>query len=256
MFDKPLQGISFLLLCLVLGGCGGTVPQAGSDGSGGGDTGGGGGSGDGGGGGGGGGGVTPPPSALFIATEAERLTYQTVFQPAVAAMGPASVAGGATPFANLPTSGILTYQGYLELAIGNANASANVAAPATLDLVLSNMSISGSASGFMGSTMDENLVQQVVNYAGTVTISSGIVTAGGSGNAALSLDIDGSIDSGLNVFTVDGTLVGGLYGANGEGLRARGTNTGLDGSMVTTVDGNPGIIGVGTISALLLPPLP
>ncbi|SFS20274.1 hypothetical protein [Yoonia litorea] len=194
--------------------------------------------------------VTIPASALFLATSEERQFYETTFQSDVTAMGPASVAGGQTAHDNLPAIGTLTYAGYMELLVGDGIASANVAAPATLVLKLEDLSIDGSATGFMGVTADENLIQQVVNYDGTILITNGSISEGLWGNAAVKLDIDGALDSGLNVFTVDGTLVGSLYGANAEGLRVRGTNTGLDGSMITTVDGNTGIIGVGTISAL------
>ncbi len=231
----------------------GAASTTGTTDSGGEDNGGNGGGDGGGSGGDGGDGGGPPPSALFVATPEERTAYLDTIRPAVAAMGPASVQGGVTTnFAALPPPlGTMTYAGYLEILTGTATIGANVAGSATLTLTLSDLSMTGSATDFVGITKDENLVDQVVNYSGTIAITNGSVTEGPAGNSVVTLDIDGELDSGLNVFDIDGTLVGGLYGAGGEGLRARGTNTGLDGSMVTTVDGAPSLYGVGTISALL-----
>jgi len=212
-----------------------------------------------GGGGGGGVGVTPPPftSELFIATDLERQNYDTIFLPAVSNMATASVAGGVrAPFDDLPGTGSMTYDGFMELVIGSSVASANVAGPSTMTLTLSDMAITGSATGFMGTAIDENLEERLVNYAGTIMISNGQVHDNGAGDAGVSLDIDGSLDSGLHVFGVDGTLVGYLYGTDAEGMRARGSNTGIDGSMATTVDGLPGLIGVGTVSATAQPTSP
>ena len=213
---------------------------------------GGGGSGSGGGGGSGDGGdPPPPPSDLFIMSEAERLTYDTTFRPAVVAMRTDAVQGGQYMlFADLPAGGTYTYAGYMELMVALGTAGANVAGPATLTLVLSDLSLTGSATGFQGVALDENLVEQAVNYAGTILISNGHVTSGGANNAGVRLDVDGTLDSGLHLFGIDGTLVGSLYGTDGAGLRVRGTNTSIDGSMVTTVDGAPGQIGSGMISAL------
>ncbi len=157
-------------------------------------------------------------------------------------------------YADMPDMGSMSYAGYLELLVASAAASANVAGNATMTLSLSDLSITGSAQNFMGTAIDENLEERLVNYAGTILISNGQVKAGGSGQAVVTLDIDGTLDSGLHLFGIDGTLVGGLYGTGGEGMRARGSSTGLDGSMVTTVDGAPGVMGIGTLSALLTPP--
>ena len=226
------------------------------------DTGGGGGGSTGGedpgGGGGTGGGDPPPPTtALFVATAAEKLDYQTLFKPAVTAMvSSAVVDGNPTMLSILPSGGSVDYLGFIELLIGGSAASANVAAPITLSLGFDSLAMTGSATGFMGTAIDENLEEQLVNYAGTIQISDGLVSVGTGGTAAVSLDVDGSLDSGLHVFGVDGTLVGYLFGPAGEGLRVRGSNTSIDGSMVTTIDGAAGLIGVGTISAMAAPTTP
>ena len=235
---------------LALSGCGGSpTPDPGGSGGGGGGS----------GGGGGGGGGEPPPTvtALYVASAEEAETYNTSFRPAVISLATDPMwSGSRMAFANLPDSGSMDYAGFLELVISSATASANVAAPATLTLTLDDLALSGAASGFMGAAFDENLEERLVNYAGTILISNGRVSAGTGGFAAVTLDIDGSLDSGLHIFGVDGTLVGFLYGAEGYGLRARGTSSGLSGSMVTTVDGTPGLLGVGTLSMQVQPTPP
>lgn len=204
--------------------------------------------------GGGGGGVVPPPplTALYVASDAERLTYETVFAPAVSAMARNPVLDGiTTDFAALPTTGSMTYAGYLEIVVGSSIAYANVAAPATLTLSFLDLGITGEATGFMGSALSENLEEKLVNYAGTILISGGQVSENPSGKAAVILDIDGALDSGLHIFSVDGTLTGSLYGLDGEGLRARASTTSIDGSFAAKVDGTAALIGSGTLSALV-----
>ena len=209
--------------------------------------------------GGGDGGGDPPPSltALFVASDAERMAYDSTFLPAVIATASNSVMRGVTTdFSTLPTTGSMTYAGFLEIVVGSSVAYANVAAPASITLTLLDNGIIGEATGFMGSALDENLEERLVNYAGTILITGGQVSDGPLGNAAVSLDIDGSIDSGLHVFNVDGTLIGSLYGLNGEGLRARASTTSIDGDFSATVDGTPALIGSGTLSALVSPTTP
>jgi len=246
MFHLSLRLVSAVAVC-VLASCGGNAAINTDPGDGGGD-------GDGGG---GGGSVDPPPipTALYVASPTEQTHYEDTFRPALMATGPASVMGGVTTFvSDLPSTGSMDYAGYLELVIASGTASANVAGDATMTLTLSNLSIAGTARNFMGSAIDENLEERLVNYAGEMVISNGQITPGAAGEALVTLDIDGTLESGLHAFGVDGTLVGGLYGSGGEGLRARASSSGLDGSMVTTVDGAPGVVGVGTLSALLATP--
>lgn len=250
MLAKQGTLISIAIVLLLAACAGGPTADPDPRGGGGGDTGGGGG-GDTGGGGGGGGDPPPPVTALFVASDAERLTYETVFAPAVSATARDSVIGGiTTDFPALPTTGSMTYAGYLEIVVGSSVAYANVAAPATVTLTLLDLGITGEATGFMGSALDENLEEQLVNYAGTILISGGNVSEGTFGNAAVMLDIDGTLDSGLHLFSVDGTLTGGLYGVDGEGLRARASTTSIDGSFAAKVDGTAALIGSGTLSAL------
>lgn len=254
MLDWFLRFLAALALVLLVA-CGGSVAEGPDPAGGGGDGGDSGGGGSGNIGGGDGGGPAPVTTALYVASATEQTDYQSTFRPAVIATGQQSVMGGLTmAYADMPVTGSMDYAGYLELLVASGAASANVAGEATLSLFLSDLSITGSAQHFMGSAVDENLEERLVNYAGTILITNGQVTAGASDQALVTLDIDGTLDSGLHLFGVDGTLVGGLYGSGGEGLRARGSNTSLDGSMVTTVDGAPGLVGVGTLSALLTSP--
>ena len=200
--------------------------------------------------------MTPPVSTLFIATEAEALWYENSLRPDSKAMGPLSVAGGATSLTSLPATGQITYQGYIEILAGDGTTGANVVSPIDLSLNLAGGAMSGTADNFMGITADENLIQRTVSYQGAIVVSGGSLSSGTGGIAAVGFDIDGTLDSGLDSFGIDGSLVGGLYGADGTGLRARATSTGLDGSMVTTVNGNPGVLGVATVSAVSQPAPP
>jgi hypothetical protein len=65
------------------------------------------------------------------------------------------------------------------------------------------------------------------------------------------MDIDGSLDNGVNTFGVDGTLNGYLFGPNAEGLRVTGSHGGLSNDVDATIDGSgPTPLGIATIWAL------
>lgn len=201
---------------------------------------------------GGDGGTDPPdpPDPLNIVSASERNTYLNVMMPDFNAVRSAAVTGGQTPFATLPTvMGTTTYSGYLNLIMGNTDTSANVVGAADITVDFANANLSGTADGFMGVTLDANMTQQVVAYEGTVDMTGGTIGAGATGASAVAMSVNGTLDNGLNVFVVDGEMVGGFFGAGGEGLRARGTNTSIDGTMAATIDGAPTLFAIGELSA-------
>lgn len=191
-----------------------------------------------------------PPSALSIATAGESATYYNNLLPDFAAVRSAAVADDATVFATMPTLGVVTYQGYMNLIIGNASVSANVIGEATIQASFATTAISGSATHFLGVATDEYETNHVAHYDGTIAIVDGEIFAGTDGTADLDIQILGELDNGLNVFGVEGNLVGGFYGPNAEGLSALGSNTGIHGNITTTIDGVTGTIGIATVSAV------
>lgn len=238
--------IRHLLIVLALwpiAGCGGGTSL--QDGSGGGGT----------GGGTGGGGTTgpnPPSSAYNIVTPEQRIAYYDTVLPDFSAVTSAANTGQPTPFMAPVTTGSATYDGYMRLIMGNPTVSANVIGNATLLVRFDGGAVNGTATDFLGVTLDEAFFQQVVSYDGTIGISGGGVTVGADGFADISFDVDGQLNNGVNTFAVDGTLVGGFNGDGAEGLYAIGSNTNLHGTMQVTIDGiaGPSNIGIGTVSGI------
>lgn len=236
-----LAGLTLLGFMAACGGGGGSA-ETGGTGSGG-DT-------------GGGGDVTPDPppapSPLNIVTPEERAAYYDTFLPTFSAVNTAATEGGATAFDAPAVMGSVTYDGYMQLIMGNATVAANVIGEAVLQVGFDGGPVVGLATGFLGVTTDEAMLRQVVKYEGTINMSGGGVTAGADGSADIAFQVDGNLDNGVNTFSVNGSLVGGFYGEGAEGLYAIGSNTGIHGSMTTTIDGiaGPGNIGVGTVSAI------
>lgn len=247
---------SGLILILGLSGCGneggpltGIPITSGVDS---GDGSGSGGSGDGDGGS-GGDSVEPPfVSAFNVFEAAAAMEYEDNILPDIAFVVDADEVGGITQIANLPASDDLTYQGYLFLFVGNGAAAAQINGDATLTVRTLERTISGFADNFTGYTPDENNDMQLVDYDGApVTISAGTLTENGSGEAVVSLDIDGLLNNGVNSFVIDGTLEGNFFGASGEGLHAYGTSrTSGAGDMNSTIDGQPALFDSATLSTL------
>lgn len=194
----------------------------------------------------------PPPSPLNIVSAAERMAYYDTLLPDFAAINTMATTGSPTAFGVPAAVGSVTYDGYMQLIMGNATVSANVIGGATLQVNFDGGPVTGTATGFLGVTPDEAMVRQVVSYEGTISISGGGVTAAADGSADVSFQVNGALDNGVSTFGVDGSLVGGFYGDNAEGLYAIGSNTGVHGSMTTTIDGvaGAGNIGIGTVSAI------
>ena len=238
-----IRGLLVMLALWPIVGCGGGTPLQG--GSTGGETGGGTG-------GGGTPGSNPPSSAYNIVTSEQRAAYHNTILPDFSAVTSAATTGLATPFMTPVTTGSATYDGYMRLIMGNTTVSANVIGNATLLVRFDGGAVNGTATDFLGVTLDEALFQQVVSYDGTIGISGGGVTVGTDGSADVSFDVDGQLINGVNTFAVDGALVGGFNGDGADGLYAIGSNSNLHGTMQVTIDGiaGPGNIGIGTVSGI------
>lgn len=234
-----IRGLLIISALLPIAGCGGGSLQ---DGSTGGGTGGGGGT----------TGSNPPSSAYHIVSPEQRVAYYNTILPDFSAVTSVATTGPATPFMAPVTTGSATYDGYMRLIMGNTTVSANVIGNATLLVRFDGGTVNGTATDFLGVTLDEALFQQVVSYDGTVAISGGGVTVGADGSADISFDINGQLNNGVNTFAVDGTLVGGFNGDGAEGLYAIGSNSNLHGTMQVTIDGiaGPGNIGIATVSGI------
>lgn len=191
-----------------------------------------------------------PPSDLNIASSADSAAYYNNVLTDFSAVRTAAAAPDPTVFATMPPLGTVTYNGYMNLIMGDATVSANVIGAATLEASFGTGAITGAATDFMGVTTDENDNTHVAHYEGTVTITDGDIFAGTDGTTDLDIDILGQLDNGLHVFGVDGNLVGGFNGPNAETLTGLGSNTGIHGNITTTIDGAAGTIGIATISAM------
>lgn len=235
-----IRGLLIILALWPIAGCGGGTSL--QDGSTGGGTGGGGGT----------TGPNPPSSAYNIVIPEQRNTYYNTILPDFSAVTAAATTGPATSFMAPVTTGSATYDGYMRLIMGNPTVSANVVGNATLLVRFDGGTVIGTATDFLGVTLDEALFQQVVSYDGTIGISGGGVTVGADGTADINFDVDGQLNNGVNTFAVDGTLVGGFNGDGAEGLYAIGSNSNLHGTMLVTIDGiaGPSNIGIGTVSGI------
>lgn len=186
---------------------------------------------------------------MNIASGEESSAYFDDLLPDVAAVRAAAVAGGVTDLSMLPATGSVAYEGYMQLIMGNAAVSANVVGAANLQVNLANETILGQATGFLGVAKDNAGFNHVAHYGGVIQISGGDVALP---DDSVSIQINGALDNGLNNFDIDGTLIGGLYGADAEGLYAIGSNTGVHGDVETVIDGaaGPDNIGIAVVSAL------
>ncbi|MEL6681372.1 MAG: hypothetical protein AAFQ09_01860 [Pseudomonadota bacterium] len=193
-----------------------------------------------------------PPSPLNIVTPEQRTAYYDLLLPNFSTVNSSATTGAATPFAAPAVTGSVTYDGYMQLIMGNATIAANVIGTTSVQVSFDGGPVTGSAGNFLGVTPDEAMVRQVVAYEGTVDIFGGGVTEGQDGSTDISFQIDGALDNGVNTFAIDGTLVGGFYGSEAEGLYVIGSNTGVHGNINIAIDGasGTGTLGIGTVSAI------
>ena len=191
--------------------------------------------------------VSPDPGPLNTATVTETTFYFDELLPNFAAVQTAATAGGIADISTLPT-GSVTYDGYMLLLMGNATVSANVIGDTSLQVNIASNAITGQATDFLGVATDNAGFNHVAHYDGSVAISNGDISIV---DDTLAFDIDGSLDNGLNTFSVEGTLVGGLYD-DGEGLNAIGSHTGVHGNVTAKIDGinTPQTIATAVVSAV------
>ena len=194
------------------------------------------------------------PNAVYTTLETDRNTVFTNPVFTNPAFGGLSSYADITAPANQPPSGSLDYAGYLQIFLGNNDFSvgANVTGEASLSVLLASQTISGQATGFLGKPNDENGSPQVVSYLGTIAITNGAMTQDANGKAAVTLDIDGTLDDAVNTFVVNNTLSGWVYGTNGEGLNARQTGAAMD----STINGGAASYDQATLRVLLVASAP
>ena len=190
---------------------------------------------------------SPDPGPLNSATATETAFYFNELLPDFAAVQTAATAGGIADISTLPT-GSVTYDGHMLLLMGNTTVSANVIGDTSLEVNIASNAITGQATDFLGVATDHAGFNHVAHYDGLVAISNGDISIV---DDTLAFDIDGSLDNGLNTFSVEGTLVGGLYD-DGEGLNAIGSHTGVHGNVTAKIDGinTPQTIATATVSAV------
>lgn len=219
--------------------------------------------------------ATYNPLLNVVEDEAENARYLSIFLPDVARIDGVSKTGDPTLFDavdNMPTSGSLNYEGYMNLIVAGA-ASANIDGVAVFTVDLSDKSVTGTIDGFRGMVTDADTNNYLVSYDGVLTLTDGVEEAGqfgshsvinAGGQAGILMNVAGTLDNGLNAFDVDGVFEGNLNGPGGEGLQAKGA-TSL-GRMDVMISGNgvpgptgtklPALIAQGTLGAELVPPAP
>ncbi len=251
-----IQSCSKLLgygaVLLMLASCGTTTtgvdalpPDDGGGDTGGGDSGGG----DMGGGDTGGGDPPAPTSPFNLVTAEESAYFQGAFQDDFAFVRDTARVGGTATLADLPGSGVVSYDGFMAISFFSSLA-ANIRGEATLTVDMATGATGGGATGFMGAVFDETtMTSPIVHYEGDITFSGGSLTAGSNGAAALDIQIDGAFNNGVQDLSITGHIDGYVYGPGGEGVFASGSNFIAPKDITTVVDGTE-VNGVATLWAL------
>lgn len=223
--------VGVILMIVVLSGCGGSTMSPPDNGGGSSDE------GDGGEGAGGGSSADQPAVSPFTApTEAQALYFVIEMPDEFAAVRANHNTGGFTLLADLPGSGFISYDGFMEINIASTPAAA-VRSTATLTVDMQSGTMSGGANAFMGWVYNaETDSTELALYEGDVAFSSGGLTSGTLGDARLSVQVDGALDNGLQGFTLTGTLDGRMYGPDGDGLYAGGSYYGIGRDITLTAD--------------------
>lgn len=228
-----LLGLCMLLFTLAACGSGGGAATDDGGNNGAGD----GGGDDGGGGDGGGGGGDPTPTSPFNApSEAQALYYVQDFDTAFDAVYLNYNTGGLTPEANLPSPSVVTYQGFMEIAFETTPAG-NVHSTASLELDMQTGATTGNASEFMGWAVNpETGLEELALYVGTVEFSGGNLTTIATDKAGFDMQILGSLDNGLQEFSISGQIDGAVYGPEANGLFAGGSSSLISNDITLEVD--------------------
>ena len=232
MMKHPwLRFISSSVLIIALSACGGgsggtPVDEGGGDASGGGDDGGGGGD-----------GVGEPVSRFTSPTESQALYFALEMPTEFDAVRANHSTGGFTLLSDLPGSGVVSYDGFMEINIASTPAAA-IQSAATLTVDLQSGAMGGGASTFMGWAYNvETDRTELALYEGNIVFSGGSLNAGTGGDTRLTIEVDGALNNGLQDFSLTGTLDGRMYGAEGEGIYAGGSYYGLGRDITLTADG-------------------
>jgi len=229
-------------MIVVLSACGGGSGPVNDPGDGGGGDDGGGDDGSGGGGG--------PPSSPFTApSEQQALYYVNDLPTELDAVQAAYNQGGFTPFANLPQSTSVAYDGFMEV-LFTSTPNANITSNATFAVNMLTGDTQGSATNFMGMVYNsETDATELALYEGGVSFVGGTLSEGALNKANIAIQIDGAFDNGLQALTVAGEIEGKIFGATADGLYASGSYFGLGQDITLIVDGVP-VYGSATLWAL------
>lgn len=174
---------------------------------------------------------TPEPSPLHIASAEDAFAYLDVIDSLFPPLRDTMNARGLSDYADIHTLGSMQYEGYMNL-VFIVTPAANVMGNASFSVDLDSGETFGNADGFVGVVMDDQGNQQYVDYLGDIAISGGSLDASG-----YDLQIDGTLENGLNAFGVTGQLNGYLFGPNADGLRVVGSKGFFSDDITMTVDG-------------------
>lgn len=222
------------LMIVVLSACGGSTMNPPDYGGGGSDE---GVSGEDGDGAGDGSGTDQPAVSPFTApTEAQALYFVVEMPDEFAAVRANYNTGGFTLLADLPGSGFVSYDGFMEINIASTPVAA-VRSTASLTVDMQSGTMSGGANAFMGWVYNaETDSTELALYEGDIAFSGGSLTSGTLGDTRLSVQVDGALDNGLQGITLTGTLDGRIYGADGDGIYAGGSYYGIGRDITLTAD--------------------
>lgn len=222
----------------LLAACGGSSGPVGAPGDGGSDDGGG----DDGGGG-------PPPSPFTAPSEQQALYYINDLPADLDAVQAAFNQGGFTPFADLPLSNAVAYDGFMEV-LFTSTPNANITSSATFTVNMLTGETLGSATNFMGMVYNSEAdANELALYEGGVNFVGGTLSTGALNEANIAIQIDGAFDNGLQELTVAGEIDGKIFGPSAEGLYASGSYFGLGQDITFVADGVP-VYGSATLWAL------
>jgi len=183
-----------------------------------------------------GGGAGPPSSPFTSPTEQQALYYLNDLQAELDAVQGAYDQGGFTPFADLPQSTAVAYDGFMEV-LFTSTPNANITSNATFSVNMLTGDTQGSATNFMGMVYNsETDTNELALYEGGVSFVGGSLSEGTLNEANIAIQIDGAFDNGLQQLTVQGDIDGKIFGPAADGLYASGSYFGLVQDITFIVD--------------------
>lgn len=158
-----------------------------------------------------------------------------------------------TPAADRP-SGSANYAGFLDLTVSDVGVSTRTIGEMTLEIDLTTGALSGVADAFVGSAQATNGERSsFVHYDGTINASNGTIKTVENQVPLIDFEIDGTLNNGVNTFSVTGNMVGAPLGDTGEGFGAvafKSDSLETVGQISSTIDGQP-LSSVGNNIAIL-----